>query len=72
MESLKVVRCWVDASYNTQKYYRYHSGAMMSLGKGAILISPLKKQLNVKSSTEGGILGSQDRLIVVLCSKHFI
>ena len=44
----------------------------MRLGKGAVLSSFLKQNLNVKSSTEGELLGSQYGLSVFLWSKHFI
>ena len=44
----------------------------MSLGMGGVLSLSLKQNLNVKSSTEGGLLGAHYGLSVVLWSKHFI
>ena len=44
----------------------------MSLVKGGILSLYIKKNLNVKISTEGYLLGVHDGLSVVLQRKNFI
>ena len=45
---------------------------MMRLGKGDVISSSPKQKLNVKSSTEGGLLGAHYGLSVVLWIKHFV
>ena len=35
-DSLNTIRCWVDASYGVHWDCKGHTGAMMSMGKGAI------------------------------------
>ena len=53
VENMSLIRWWVDASYNVHWYSRGHNGAMVSLGKGAIISNSNKQNLNVNSSTEG-------------------
>ena len=44
----------------------------MSLEKGAVLIKLMKQNLNVRISTEGGFVGSDDMIGYVLWGKYFI
>ena len=44
----------------------------MSLGKGAVLSSSMKHELNTNRSTEWELLGSHYGMILVLRGKHFI
>jgi hypothetical protein len=51
VESLSIIRWWVDASYNVHNDCRVgHTGAMMSLGRGAPISFSRKQKLNVRSS----------------------
>ena len=60
--NLRVIEWWVDASYTTHSDYKGHSRGMMSLGKGATTSSYNKQKQNVKSLTEGKIVGGHDFL----------
>ena len=51
VENMSLIRWWVYASYNAHWDSRGYNGAMVSLGKGDIIISFNKQKLNVKSST---------------------
>ena len=70
--SLSVVRWRIDASYNAHSHCKGHSGAMMNLARGAVIISSLKQKLSIKISTEGELVGSHDGMSMVLWSNHFI
>ena len=81
--NLRVIEWWVDASYTTHSDYKGHSGGMMSLEKGATTSSCNKQKQNVKSSTDGKIVGGHSflgkitwskrhkdiRLIIILCTR---
>ena len=59
-------------SYNTNDDCKGNTGAVMTLGEGAIIIVSCKRKLNVKSSTEGELVGADDALGKVIRTKHFI
>ncbi len=55
---LSIIKWWVDASHLTHEDMKGHTGAMMSLGKGAVLSYSWKHKINVKSSTESELVGA--------------
>ena len=69
---LSIVKWWVDASYASHDDCKDHTGAMMSLGKGAVMSFSRKRKLQVKSSTENELIGVDDTLPQVLWSKYFL
>ncbi len=54
-----MIRWWVDASYNAHDDCRGQTGAMMSLGKGAVIIKSSKQKL---SSLVGELVGIDEAL----------
>ena len=50
--SLSMIRWWVDASYGVHWDCKGHTGAMMSMGKVALVNIARKHKLNTGSSTE--------------------
>ena len=66
VDYLLVVNLWIYASYNTHGDCRGHTGCMMRIGKGAVLISYIKHNLKVKSSIEWKLVGENNGLRVVL------
>jgi len=51
VDNLSIIKWWIDASYNIHWDARGHNGAMMTMGKGAIISNSNKQKLNVGSST---------------------
>ncbi|EJK66514.1 hypothetical protein THAOC_12565, partial [Thalassiosira oceanica] len=49
-----------------------HTGVVMSLGKGATLAASWKQKINVRSSTEGELVGLDDALPLILWSRYFM
>ena len=49
---LSIIIWWVDGSYGVHWDSKGHTGAMMSMGKGAIVNISRKHKMNVGSSTE--------------------
>ena len=49
VESLIMIRWWVDASYRVYWDCMFHAGVMMSMGKGALVNIARKHKLNTGS-----------------------
>ena len=71
-DNLSVVKWWVDASYAVHADMRSHTGATMSLGKGAIYGTSTKQKLNSKSSTEAELIGVSDVMSQILWTMYFM
>jgi hypothetical protein len=66
------VNWWVDASFATHPDMRGHTGAMMSLGKGAAYASSTRQKLNTRSSTESELVGVYDILPQIIWTQSFL
>ena len=62
VDSISIVKWWVDVLYNTHDKYKGHIGDMMTLGEGTVISMTNKQKLNVKISTEGELVGADDAL----------
>ena len=62
----------VDGSYGVHWDSKGHTGAMMSMGKGAIVSVSRKHKLNVGSSTESKLVSIADVLGVMMWCKYFM
>ena len=71
-KKISLNRWWEDDSYNVHWDSRGHNGAMMTLGKGAIISNSNKKKINVNSSTEGELVDTHDQLPDILHTPYFI
>jgi hypothetical protein len=67
-----VVRWWVDASFTVHPNMRSHTGAALSLGKGAVYGMSSKQKINTKSSCEAELVGVDDALPTVLWTLQFL
>jgi hypothetical protein len=66
------VRWWVDASFAVHPNMRSHTGAVLSLGKGAVYGMSSKQKINTKSSCEAELVGVDDALPTVLWTLQFL
>ena len=60
-----ILQTWVDVSYAVHDDMRSHTGACISIGDGIVYNSSSKQKLNVKSSTEGEVVGTSDKMFHV-------
>ena len=67
-----IVRWWIDASYAVHEDMKGHTGATLSLGKGAIYSGSWKQRLVSRGSTESELIGVYDVLPQVLWTKQFL
>jgi hypothetical protein len=70
--SLHNVRWWVDASYAVHPDMKSHTGGALSLGTGVIYGTSKGQKLNVKSSTEAEIVGTDDVMSQILWTLYFL
>ena len=63
---------WVDGSYGVHWDSKGHTGAMMSMGKGAIVNVSRRHKLNVESSTESELVSIADVLGVIIWYKYLL
>ena len=72
VENLSLIKWWIDASYNVHWDARGHNGAMMTMGKSAIISNSNKQKLNVGSSTESELVATHDQMPDVMHTLYFI
>ena len=72
VENMSLIRWWVDNSYNDHWDSRGHNGAMLSLGKWAIISNPNKKNITVNSYTEGRLVATHDHMPYIMHTLYFI
>ena len=70
-EFLSHIHRYVDASYGVYWDSKGHTGAMMTMGRGALINVSRKHKLNVGSSTESEISSIADVLGIMIWSKYF-
>jgi hypothetical protein len=63
---------YVDAAFAVHVDIRSQTGAIFTLGKGAIISDALKQKINSRSSTEAELIGVDDEVSKILWSKRFI
>ena len=72
IEELGVIKWYVDASFAVHPDFRSHTGAVMTMGEGAMQSISRKQKLNTRSSTEAELVGVDDASTLVLWTVLFI
>ena len=72
MEDTTVIKWHLDASFAVHDNMKSHSGAVMSLGKGAIQSVSCKQKINTRSSTEAELVSVDDILAKLMWTKLFL
>jgi hypothetical protein len=71
-DNLRVVKWYVDASFAVHPDFKSHTGAMVTLGKGAMQSIARKQKMNVQSSTEGKLVSVDNAATMILWTKLFL
>ena len=71
-DSLHVVKWYVDASFAVHPDFKSHTGAVMTMGDGAMQTISSKQKLNTRSSTESELVGGDDSITKILWTRLFI
>jgi hypothetical protein len=67
-----MMKSWVDVSYGVHADCKSHTGGCISFGWGVLLTKCQKQKLNVKSSTEGEVVGVSDFLPNMIWARMFL
>ena len=68
----QTIKWYVDSSFAVHKDMRGHTGAIMTLGTGAIISDSTKQKVNARSSTESKMIAANDMISKILWTKRFI
>jgi hypothetical protein len=72
IDNIGVVKWFIDASFAVHPDFRSHTGAVMTMGQGGMIVMSKKQKLNTKSSTESELVGVDDASVYVIWTKLFI
>ena len=65
--------CWyVDASFAVHADMRSHTGACMTMGKGAAQTISTKQKVNTRSSTKAELIAVDDVIAQIMWTTHFL
>jgi hypothetical protein len=68
----KSVKWMVDASFAVHPDFKSHTGATMTMGKGAISSISRKQRMNTRSSTEAELVAADDVVGSIIWTKLFL
>ena len=71
IDDLRVIKWYVDASFAVHADFKSHTGAVMTMGRGAMQVMSSKQKLNTRSSTEAELVGVDDPMTKILWTKLF-
>ncbi|MGI9568221.1 MAG: Ty1/Copia family ribonuclease HI, partial [Desulfobulbia bacterium] len=66
------IKWYLDAAFAVHYDYKSHTGAAMTLGKGAVQSVSTKQKINTRSSTQAELVSDDDIIAKVLWSKRFL
>ena len=66
------VKWYVDASFAVHNDFRSHTGAVLTLGSGAITSTSTKQKVNTRSSTEAELVGLDDVISKIPWTRRFL
>ena len=72
MDDTNSIKWYIDVAYAVHPDMRSHTGAVMTLGKGAVNSISSKQKVNARSSTEAELFGLDDIISSVLWTKLFM
>ncbi len=72
-EGDKIICKWYpDAAFAVHKDMKSHTGAVLTLGKGAVNTISAKQKLNTRSSTEAELIGADEIVPQALWTRNFL
>lgn len=71
-DNTQTIKWYVDSSFAVHKDMKSHTGAVMTLGHGAIISDSTKQKSNARSTTESEMIAADDMISKILWTKRFI
>ena len=66
------VKWWVDAAFAVHPDMKSHTGAVMTMGSGAVQAISKKQKVNTRSSTEAELVATDDVIAQVVWTRNFL
>jgi hypothetical protein len=66
------IEAHIDASYGVHPDFKSHTGAMITLGTGAVFARSVKQRINTRSSTEAELVGLSDQVSQVIWLRNYL
>ena len=63
---------YIDVALSVHVNMKSHTGAVFTMEKGDIIISPTKEKINLQSSIESELIGVYEKISKVLWMKCFL
>jgi hypothetical protein len=63
---------YTNVAFTVHADMKRHTGAVVTMGKGAIIGSSMKQKVNSRSSTEFELIGVDDKIAKILWTKQFL
>ena len=67
-----IIKWSIDAAFVVHPDFKSHSGGTMTMGKGAAQSGSKKQKVNMRSSTEAELVGSDDMIGQILWTNLFL
>ena len=67
-----VLKWYVDASFAVHPDYRSHTGAVMTMGEGAVISLSKKQSMNTRSSTESEVVSADEVVGPMVWARLFL
>ena len=61
-----------DAAFAVHQDMKSHTGAVMTMGKGAMQVISAKQKLNTRSSTEAELVAADDVVVQAMWTRNFL
>jgi hypothetical protein len=71
-DNSQTIKWYIDSSFVVHKDMRSYTSAVMTLGKGAIILELTKQKVNARSSTESKMIAVNNMISKLLWTKRFI
>ena len=72
VDSLSHIHWYLDTSYGVHWDFKGHTGAMLTMGGGALINVSRKHKLNIGSSTKLKLISIANVLRILMWSKYFM
>ena len=71
-DAMGAIKTYIDVAYGVPSDMRSHTGGGITFGTGTITSKSSKQKLNVKSSTEGEVVGMSDYVAFPIWLRYFL
>jgi hypothetical protein len=71
-DNTQTIKSYVNLSFAVHKDMRSHTGAIMTLGKGAIFSNSTKQKVNARSLTKSKMIATDNTILKVLWANSLL